>query len=147
MSVSASIDINLLIEKLSGEYSVKIIKSFLNYGWCLDDEGAISFLPYGDGDNFEWTKLKIPTESIFDLVRKKQEKNEVVGVVVTWKNTGIGGSLLIYPDGAISFLAGINRKLLNNSIVTDVSWYLEKILPALSANGFAVESFVFSEHI
>jgi hypothetical protein len=89
-------------------------------------------LPLGDNGKFEWRAVSVrERQNVLDEIKKKQQLNEIIGVVVTYKDSLIGGELLILPSKSqISFSISINRKKLENRI-TDFQWYEDRILPWL----------------
>ena len=69
---------------------------------------------------------------------------EIIGAGLTWKETSIGGTMLIHPNLDISFSLTTNRKRVSNNI-TDVIWYLERILPYLETDLMTVQQFTFRQ--
>lgn len=145
MSIAASIDITLS-KNLGNTDSVRIIEALLDYGWSIENEGFVSYLPYGDKEDFEWVLEKISRHVFFNEIAKKERAGELIGVVLFWGASGIGGDLLIQKNGVVSFAASINRVELRGSSITDASWYIERLLFAFTARDFAIESYVFSHH-
>ncbi|WP_144687022.1 hypothetical protein [Acetivibrio clariflavus] len=95
--------------------------------------GKVSFLPLGDNDDYDWQSEEIDLEQLMDIIDKKEKQNEVIGVILYWDKSSIGMQLLIWNSGKLPFILTINRKILNDNTeinVTDVNWYLERILPA-----------------
>ncbi len=145
MSRSRSININLK-EELS---SVEILKKLLEYGWTFKDCGKTTYLPIGDSEDFGWISENINKESLFKIIIEKENKKEVVGVVLTWENTEVGGSLLFWDMKSFSLNIRTNPKFVDNLEgvdITDVSWYLENLLLPLNKNGNLVESFTYEEY-
>lgn len=148
MSVSASIDINL-VQYQQRVSLLKVIQYLLEYGWSLDYDGKISFLPIGDDDKFNWQSESMSIESFFHILMKKEKNNEIIGVAMTWSNTGIGGDFLLSKDGKLSVNLSINRKLIESDSsmkITDINWYLVKLLPIFNHKDIQVESFTYEEH-
>ncbi len=145
MSVSASIDIKL--SEISNERfpAIKILRNLINYGWTFNDNEKVSYLPIGDMDSYNWQTGKIKEGDLFKAIIEKESNGEIVGVVLTWRESGIGGSCLIWNDKSISFNITINRKLVEGSDRTDFDWYLTKILPALNKDNLNVKSFSCQE--
>ncbi|MDS0526552.1 hypothetical protein NNC19_12745 [Clostridium sp. SHJSY1] len=149
MSISASIDVKLARnnnEKISAK---KLISILISDKWRLQDNGKISYLPLGDDDDFDWQYDEISINELMDIVDKKEERREVIGLIMLWDTTEIGVNLLIHSELELSFSCSINRKKLNNldnRSITDVNWYVEKIIPLLQKNNYIVESFSFEEY-
>ncbi|NLW48571.1 MAG: hypothetical protein GXY86_14740 [Firmicutes bacterium] len=146
MSTSASINIRLNCEYVS---PTKIINIFLDNGWTFNDNGFISYLPIGDNDDFNWQSKNIDKDYLIKILAKKEQKKELIGVVITWKDTEIGGQLLIWDKGDISISLTLNRKLIDtdkSDRITDVNWYLKRILPIFPVNNLDIESFCYEEH-
>ena len=91
MSHIANIDINYTPIDISFG---KIIRSFLSFGWSMNDNGAISYLPISDNGVFDWDRAPLSDiERIFEVIEKKGKAREIVGVALTWSNSHIGGEL------------------------------------------------------
>lgn len=144
MSINASLDIRLYSK---GNYvisSAQIIQAFINSGWNIQQKEKILYLPFGDHDDYDWQEKILSKDAFFELIEKKEEANEVIGVGLFWDDTGIGGTLLLLSNESISFSITINRKILLNNI-TDVNWYLERIFPCLETDALGIEHFTFSQ--
>lgn len=149
MSTEASINIRLFDKKSKGISSIKVIQKLMNYGWTLNDNGKISYLPLGDIDEFDWKNENISIESLENILIQKEKRNEIVGVVITWKETGVGGTILFGESQSFSINLSINRRMLNDEKmikITDVNWYLTKLLPALNEDELVVESISYEEY-
>lgn len=101
MPSSASIDIELFLSAENIRV-VDIINKFISYGWALNDNGQMSYLPLGDEDNFNWIRAELNKESLMNILVQKETQKEIIGIVMTWKDTGIGGEFLFWADGDIS---------------------------------------------
>lgn len=145
MSKLSCLDLILFNSKLIDNYEEKVYKCFIDFGWG-PREGCIStVLLAGDKDGFNWSECELTDNDIFSLAARKKELKEVSGVVMFWQDTNIGGSFLINNDGIISIQLNINRLKVDDCDFTDVSWYLKKIIPALSAARFSLDSYCFLE--
>jgi hypothetical protein len=120
--------------------SLDLIKGLLSNGWNLNYNGMVSYLPLGDED-FNWCSDKLDEkDKIFHIIQDKIQNQELIGIILTWKNTGIGVDTLFYPSLSIlSFGMYINRKCINHVDVTDFTWYLEKMIPTLLNLGLSIE--------
>ncbi|OOR89792.1 hypothetical protein B0181_06110 [Moraxella caviae] len=117
-------------------------------GWMVLDGEYKCYLPLGDVDNFDWQRSKIINDKeLIEICERKFYNKEIVGLVVTWKDTNIGGELLFFLDGRVSFLLTINRIENAATKLTDFQWYLEKIIPAFLNNDIYIESIECSHMI
>lgn len=148
MSRSSSIDIRFYAPNQS---CYEILQLWLDSDWHLNDFGNISFLPVGDDGSFEWVNLPYHEDNltyVLDVLRTKQSLNELLGIHLQWKKTEIGGIFLLYPDKTFSFIANINRRILPDLMqITDVNWYLDKLLTPLLASDIKIETVTWSEHV
>jgi predicted RNase H-like nuclease len=142
MSISATLYINLAPRANQNISSVQVIKLLIDSGWRMNNEGGICYLPLGDKDAFDWKADLLSENDFFDLVLKKEDANEVVGVDLFWADTEVGVILLMHGNNKFSFGADIYRKTLAGNI-TDVNWYLERIIPHLNNDSFVIENFQF----
>ena len=143
MSVSSSID----IQTTSSDRSIALfsIKALKEFGWMLNHNGAVFYLPLEDDDEFNWTSANMSDTDLNNILIQKDRLGELIGIAMTWHNTDIGGEFLFRASGLISINLSINRKLTGSNL-TDVNWYLEKIIPALHRGNIQIESISFSEH-
>ena len=145
MSRFSSIDIMLYGKR---KKIVELISMLLNYGWTLNDYGRVSYLPIGVNGKYDWASDDISKCDLISLIKLKEDIGEQVGIVMTWKDTLIGGQMLFYSDMKISFILSINRQEISNTNrFTDVTWYLEKIIPALASIDVNIESIKWDEHV
>ena len=143
MSISASIEI-YLSESMS---AMTILHQLETYGWTYNDHGGVTFLPVGDHDDYHWQHSDVPKNDLEEIIRAKESQGEVIGVAMTWKDTNIGGTLLICEKGTFLMSLDINRKLIEAGggwSTTDVNWYITRLIPAF---GSLVESVSYQEHV
>ena len=147
MSVSASIDVKFITSEAKGGSIVDIVKGLINNGWKLNDNGKVSYLPVGDSDDYNWVTDSISIDELMNILDEKERRNESIGVSLTWGDTNIGGTLLIWDKESLSFNLSINRKMIDKSSigVTDVSWYLGKLISGLISERLKVVSFSFQQ--
>lgn len=145
MSRSASIDIQVaaVVRQVT-----QLLRALIESGWSLDDHGVISFLPLGDDGDYEWTSAPhAELERVLSLIDEKEAAGEEIGVGLTWKDGGSGGELRI-AGNTLFFSPTIDRRELpNGQGFTDVGWYLQRFLPALTRAGLAVEAVRWAEHV
>ncbi|WNF04738.1 hypothetical protein [Brevibacillus borstelensis] len=148
MSIEASINVKLVHDTLQKVPALDVIINLLEFGWTFDDNGHCSYLPLGDIDDFEWKSEVLGKEHLLNVVKEKERMNEIIGVVMTWENTGVGGEFLLWNDGSISLKLNVNRKTTGENLrFTDINWYLDKLLPALNQRNIKIEAFSFEEHV
>ncbi len=146
MSASASINIKFNCE----QETIHIIKKLLDFGWTINDNEKTTYLPLGDNDDFNWTSCNLNFNQLVNIINQKITHNELVGVVITWGDTNVGGSLLFWDKTSFSLNLNVNRMLVecqNNSSFTNVNWYIEKILPALNKEKIIVQNVSFEEYV
>lgn len=146
VSVSASIRLTVSERKgFQGITSVKILDCLIEGGWEMVRDEAITFLPFGDKDDYNWTKKKVGFEFIAEQAKKKEEAKETVGVEIFWRKTEIGMPVLIFSPNDILFSLDINRQKAFENI-TDVNWYLKRLLPCFEREEIAVTSITFHQY-
>ncbi|TCP69405.1 hypothetical protein [Baia soyae] len=143
MSVEVSLDFQVVYGE--GQNIMNLFDGFISNGWqCYDEDRKVRFLPVGDDDNDDWRDEMMSLTQLREIIKQKMINREVIGVILKWEDTDIGGSLLIWPDGNCSFMANRNRKILIGR-VTDISWYLSKLVPAVNSNGIRMIGYKASE--
>lgn len=160
MSVDASIGLRIK-DYTTGTIasSIKIIAMLIDNGWNIQRHGSAYFLPLGDnGDDANWTLETIEAESLMKILEEKELRGELIGVLLTWQDTLIGGPLFLYSQEEalkhklhtpMSLGLSSDRKILVDYgfEMTDVNWYLEKLLPIFNQEDMRIEYFTYSEHI
>ncbi len=128
MSISATIDISIL-KNDRYHFSVQdLLHEMLRNDWNIKKNGKICYLPFNDKD-FDWIEEDISETDFLEIASKKEEKNEIIGVIFYWKNKDIGMSMLLFQDYQITFQITINRRKLNTMLdITDVNWYFKNII-------------------
>lgn len=140
--VSVSASITLTLDNRGGPHAM--VEALLQAGWCSSPDGWWC-IPLGE-DPGEWRLVDTQDrEHLYGLVRSKFEADEVFGVRLFWRGEDIGGEFLMFRDGRIVFSPTINRVTLLMR-TTDVSWYLSRLLPALSGGrDVALDSWEWQE--
>ncbi|MCG7412966.1 hypothetical protein, partial [Moraxella nonliquefaciens] len=145
MSISASIDLKLY-SKIINFTTIELINILISNGWNILDYCSKTYLPIGDTGEFNWQSSSAITDNeIIEICQKKFINQEVIGLVLTWLDTNIGGEILFYPDGNISMILNLNRIKNQSTDLTDFDWYLSKIIPCLNKHYIEVYS-VICEH-
>lgn len=143
MSISSSIEIALS----KPVARMIILQKLVEFGWSYNDHGKVTFLPIGDVDDFDWQHECIPLEELFKILAEKDNQKELIGVVMTWRDTNIGGTFLVRENGTIIMSPDINRRILNvesYNKITDINWYMTKLVPVF---GPLLESISYEEHV
>lgn len=147
MSVSAYLELKVVHSQGCEMNPVALVEQLMDYGWEPSINYEMSYLPLGDDGDFDWETEKFNLESLMATLREKELQGELIGVVLTWKDSGIGGQFLVYEDGTLSISMSINRKFIDEveEKITDLNWYLVRILPAFNREGQQVISFKYEE--
>jgi len=152
--VSANLDVYLSRRAGFVFSAEKIIRCMLDRGWTIVHREMIFFLPVGDVDEYDWQEEKISeNDFLIEIVKKKEIAKEIIGVDLYWKDTDVGVSMLMFPSYELSFSVSINRSTMDLSDlclkekidITDVSWYLNTILPCFETSELTVSKYVFSQ--
>lgn len=115
--------------------TVLLLHSLVRDGWVPNDEGYIVFIPKGDNDLFDWQSSSPEEEArVWAELELKSASQEVLGLVLTWNEEPIGGEFVVRPDMSLSISLSINRRITEIGL-TDVSWYLDRIVPTLQKIG------------
>ena len=112
--------------------SMDVLSALLSDGWVLDDLGSITYLSPGDED-FDWTSRGHDARDQVERdLQQRARQGEVLGVVLSLRETDIGGTFLFYSDGRVTFSPIVNRVLRADG-TTDADWYLSRLLPPIRA--------------
>lgn len=145
MSVSASLDISIVKNERYPFCAKDLLSQMMRKNWGVMHQGKVCYLPLGD-TLFEWTEKRISQSKLMEMIEQKEQDNEIIGLMLYWKNTDIGISMLIFPDAKIIFQFMSNRVKLENAFyfdMTDVNWYLERILCCFDR--FQIEDICFHQ--
>lgn len=127
----------------------RLICLFGEIGWkLLDEDNKITYLPVNDKGLYNWESAKISMDSLLEILLKKEEKKETIGLQLYYEKTGIGISLLLENSMDLLVSADINRKTISSAAdmkTTDVNWYIENIILKLRKKGCIIEAFKFEE--
>lgn len=148
MSISSSIDILLWNNKNYKLSILDLIDSMLNNNWKIIKSEKICYLPLEDDDLFEWTESVLTENQLKEIVKQKEIKKEIIGIIFYWKNTDIGISMLMFQDNQITFSLDINRVVIDSveqMNLTDVNWYIKRIIPCLNTEKFKIQNIKFSQ--
>lgn len=131
MSVATSIDLVFSLRGDSAAFVVELVVALGREGWSPGDDPL--HLALGDVDEFDWINRPLSQRELLNLLRQKERAAERSGVELLHES-GEGVQLLHLGDGVVSISPSVNRRRLSpESRTTDLSWYLDRLLPAASA--------------
>lgn len=160
MSVDASVSLRI-VDVMSGVLvsPMKILEMLAVSQWSfVNQHGNAMYLPIGDRDSFNWQADKMDTKSLMMILSTKAQQGELIGVSLYWKDSSVGGSLLLWQEkeaeqekihAPFCFSLDSDRQILSgdyNCKITDVNWYLTKLLPVFNQGDSLVEYFTYREH-
>lgn len=126
---------------------IQLINDLIDFGWTYDDGGKISYIPVGDNDLFEWQEESLENwNKVLEIIQEKIAKNEVIALILTWRDTQIGGHFIISEDRKCLMISlSVDRQTIGNSRKTNFDWYEGKIVTALKNHGYKLDNAQFSE--
>ena len=136
--------------KASKPDRIDMLSNLLDYGWSVNCNNQIQYLPLGDDDDYDWQFAPLDTwQNIYEIIKQKDKRNERLGLDLCWQNTSVGGSFLIDPLSTTAKISNIRLwttwyaqrpKLENCDWITNQSWFIQRIIPPLLENGLFVAS-------
>lgn len=134
--------------KFSNIYDVvEILKNFKKSGWSICDcKGKVSYLPIGDNDDYNWQDSYLSDADFYNIVRIKQQNEEVIGIILFWKDSDTGITVLFLNNNSIIVSFSINRRKIDmndSRSMTDVNWYIDHIVNQVDGiSYYKIESFI-----
>lgn len=128
---------------------IDIINLFNRIGWkYYNHNNEVEYLPIGDNGDYDWQKSVLSKIELQDLVNKKQDNKEIVGLNLYYENMEQGITLLAENTEQIVIDLDINRKTIesNRESITDVGWYIENIIKKLEDEKCHVDFLKFEEY-
>lgn len=120
-------------------------------GWSYyDEDGNAEYLPEGDKDSFDWQIGEITESALYAVFDSKQQQEETVGLVLYYRGTEHGITLLASDKSEIILIPNINRVTLtedDEDSITDVNWYSERLIQKLLWYDCGMVSFKFEESV
>lgn len=107
-------------------------------------QGEIEYLPIDDNDMYDWQCKKISESELCDIVSKKVENKEPIGVNLFYNNGSEGISFLAGSTEEILLSISIYRRIITGRN-TDMAWYIENIIYKLLNLGVRLLSYRFEE--
>ncbi len=130
MSNSVSLDISLTSK--NNCFIEDIIRTLLNNDWYIVKNKQTTYLPIGDNDMYDWTSKEVTEQELFNIIKIKEDQNEIIGLELYYLNSEIGFHLLIFNTKELTLMIDINKKYINKEMgILDFNWYIEKIIPCL----------------
>ncbi len=112
-----------------------VVRALAGAGWGLTQpDGAASYATEDPAGSLVWTTSRRETsDAVVAMLDAPPRQGQRVGVSLFHDKAGTGGQLLFSPErDGIDFLPTINRRAHPaGEHLTDFSWYLETMLPAL----------------
>lgn len=142
-----------ILEINCSRYSEKIIDIiglFNKTGWkYYNTEEKIQYLPLGDNDDFHWQKRFLSEKELEEIINKKQERSELVGLNLYYENSQEVITLLAKNTKEIVIALNINRKTVENNreSITDVGWYFNNIVQRFKEKGCPIDYVKFEEYV
>jgi hypothetical protein len=134
--VDMSVDVGFFLNLVSTTNAEMILDALLASRWLGHSDGWWC-VPVGE-DSSEWNLVASNNiEDVKLLFRTKMRVQEVFGIRLWWEGGAVGGEFLILPNCEVVFSPTMNRVTLGQR-VTDVSWYLERVLPIFVREGGVV---------
>ena len=148
MAIRTSIEINFSTFYQDNVIS-QLIQMLLDRGWSFDNPDKTTYLPLGHNNISNWaTSTNISYNELMEIFAEKDYKKEPVGIVLTWRNTNIGGNFIFQSNEKLSIHLTLNRKIMSELInveITDSNWYFTRLLPIFYENNIEVYNFSLSE--
>lgn len=127
------------------------IKLLGSLGWsCYDADNSAEYLPLGDNDSFDWQIGEVTESTLYSVFDSKLEQGETVGLVLYYRDTEYGVTLLAADTSEIIIIPNINRRTLtedDEDSLTDVNWYSERLMNKLLWYDVGMISFKYEESV
>ena len=147
MAREASIELNCICEQKEIMYLLDLL---CNGGWTVYNKNKkIEYLPVGDDDDFGWKEDNITYEELRKIVEMKQQRNELVGVVLFYEGTSHGIDVLLRDLQNVIISIDINRNTIGDErdSLTNFAWYFSKIIMLLDKEESLWVSYKFEDYM
>ena len=119
------------------------IESLLRSDWR--GNGRWDGIPLGNAPA-DWAPLATSIEEVLEVFQKKRAALEMFGIRVFWRDSDIGCDVLANPEDHKLVIAPMINRVKATERITDVSWYVTRLLPVFDADGRSnVESWSWTE--
>lgn len=132
------------------EKIVDIINLFVQSEWkYYGDDKKTEYLPLGADDDFGWQKDFLLEEELQEIIQKKQDKHEFVGLTMYHENSNVGVTILAKNTKEMVINLDINRKTVedNREAITDIGWYFSNIVQRFKEKACFCDYVKFEEYI
>lgn len=121
--------------------------TLLENEWRAGHGTDIMYLPVGERD-YDWQMVPVSMkDNVLEIIRRKDRMREEVGIDLVWQATCVGGTFRATTGThRLTMSVDINRrKLPNTGGLTDVTWYLERLIVPLIGAGYFIEFVAFTD--
>lgn len=123
-----------------------VIKVFNQIGWnTYTSNGEVEYLPVGDNDMYDWKCEILSEKELYNIISRKIEKKEMIGVGLFYADGSEGVSFLAQDTDNILLHILTNRRIIIGRN-TDMAWYVENIIYKLLNFGVRLLSYEFEEY-
>lgn len=146
MSLYAGILIDFGGEMVDVEKAISVL---IQAGWrpSTSDDEYIGFLPLSDDGDFNWEWMEPQRwDEVIDIIRKKTQRNEVVGIILIYEDTSANFLFNSNYQSVNIIINTINRRIISTcENFTDYSWYITRIVCPLSTNIASIQSVKYED--
>jgi hypothetical protein len=125
----------------------EIVMILLESGWNLNDFGEITYQILNTDTPDELYRIDLSKqEQVLKTIKELEQEGKTIGLVMMWRDTEIGCTLLRLKKGEVSFALNVNRK--RSSTMhrwTDVTWYIDLLVPILTSHGIKISAMKWTE--
>lgn len=144
MAISAFLDVQLTNRQGHAIALFDLLNALKSGNWAPGHNDTMTYLPIGDGGSFDWQSEVLDENALLEILQAKNTIGECIGIDLFYNHTDTGITMLLSDPQKPGFTLSINRKLLFDN-VTDVSWYLKRILPCFETETITMLAFKFSQ--
>ncbi|GHF17652.1 hypothetical protein GCM10014715_85870 [Streptomyces spiralis] len=115
---------------------LELIGELIGSGWRMEDGGHISYLV--ESDMTDWVRRPLGVERlVLNEMEEARQSHGACAVILSWKETGAGGSFLMFSSGRELFLDPRVDTVFRQDAdgYVDFEWYLAKAIPVLNRLG------------
>lgn len=147
MAREAMIELSCICEQKEIMYLIDLL---CDGGWTVyNQKNNIEYLPVGDDDDFDWQEDNITYEELRNIVEMKQQRNELVGVVLFYEGTSHGIDILLKDLQNVIISIDVNRNRIGEErdSLTNFEWYFSKLIMILNKDESLLISYKFEDYI
>jgi hypothetical protein len=125
----------------------QIVLILIKSGWNLNDSGKITYSILNTDTLDELYQVNLSQqEQVLKTIEEYERQGKTVGLVIMWGDSGIGCTLMHLEKGVVSFALNVNRKCSPSTHRwTDVTWYIDLLVPILTTRGVKISSMRWME--